>query len=114
MEIGQGQVAEETPLGLGGGIEIIEDRLEHITLGDEFAFHLLRFAGLDPFLQHRGFRLGEGSAESLFASRALRLRHALRVSVISRDPVEHRLGEDEAFELAPELAYHLAKRAYKL
>ena len=27
---------------------------------------------------------------------------------------EHRIGEDEAFELAPELAYHLAKRAYKL
>ena len=27
---------------------------------------------------------------------------------------EHRLGEDEAFELAPELAYGLAKRAYKL
>jgi glucuronate isomerase len=27
---------------------------------------------------------------------------------------EHRMGEDEAFELAPELAYHLAKRAYKL
>jgi glucuronate isomerase len=28
--------------------------------------------------------------------------------------VEHKLGEDEAFELAPELAYGLAKRAYKL
>ncbi len=28
--------------------------------------------------------------------------------------VEHRIGEDEAFELAPELAYGLAKRAYKL
>jgi glucuronate isomerase len=27
---------------------------------------------------------------------------------------EHRLGEDEAFELAPDLAYGLAKRAYKL
>jgi glucuronate isomerase len=27
---------------------------------------------------------------------------------------EHRLAEDEAFELAPELAYGLAKRAYKL
>ena len=27
---------------------------------------------------------------------------------------EHRLHEDEAFELAPELAYHLAKAAYKL
>ena len=27
---------------------------------------------------------------------------------------EHRLAEDEAFELAPELAYRLAKRAYKL
>ncbi len=27
---------------------------------------------------------------------------------------EHRLEEDEAFELAPELAYKLAKRAYKL
>jgi glucuronate isomerase len=27
---------------------------------------------------------------------------------------EHRMGEDEAFELAPQLAYHLAKRAYKL
>jgi glucuronate isomerase len=27
---------------------------------------------------------------------------------------EHRIGEDEAFELAPELAYGLAKRAYKL
>ena len=27
---------------------------------------------------------------------------------------EHRLGEDEAFDLAPQLAYHLAKRAYKL
>ena len=27
---------------------------------------------------------------------------------------EHRLEQDEAFELAPELAYHLAKRAYKL
>jgi glucuronate isomerase len=27
---------------------------------------------------------------------------------------EHRIGEDEAFELAPELAYKLAKAAYKL
>ena len=27
---------------------------------------------------------------------------------------EHRLGEDEAFELAPQLAYTLAKNAYKL
>lgn len=27
---------------------------------------------------------------------------------------EHRIGEDEAFELAPQLAYHLAKDAYKL
>ena len=27
---------------------------------------------------------------------------------------EHRLEEDEAFDLAPELAYKLAKRAYKL
>jgi glucuronate isomerase len=27
---------------------------------------------------------------------------------------EHRLGEDEAFELAPQLAYHLAKQAYRL
>jgi glucuronate isomerase len=27
---------------------------------------------------------------------------------------EHRLGEDEAFELAPDLAYGLAKRAYRL
>src|SRR5438128_4612934 len=28
--------------------------------------------------------------------------------------MEHRIGEDEAFALAPELAYGLAKRAYKL
>src|SRR5580765_506213 len=28
--------------------------------------------------------------------------------------VEHKIGADEAFELAPELAYGLAKRAYKL
>ena len=28
--------------------------------------------------------------------------------------VEHKIGEDEAFELAPELAHGLAKRAYKL
>jgi glucuronate isomerase len=28
--------------------------------------------------------------------------------------MEHKIGEDEAFELAPELAYGLAKRAYKL
>jgi glucuronate isomerase len=28
--------------------------------------------------------------------------------------VEHKIGEDEAFELAPDLAYGLAKRAYKL
>ncbi len=28
--------------------------------------------------------------------------------------VEHKIGEDEAFELAPELAYRLAKRAYRL
>jgi glucuronate isomerase len=27
---------------------------------------------------------------------------------------EHKIGEDEAFEVAPELAYKLAKRAYKL
>ena len=27
---------------------------------------------------------------------------------------EHKIDEDEAFELAPELAYKLAKRAYKL
>ncbi len=28
--------------------------------------------------------------------------------------VEHKIGEDEAFDLAPELAYGLAKRAYRL
>jgi glucuronate isomerase len=28
--------------------------------------------------------------------------------------VEHKIGDDEAFDLAPELAYGLAKRAYKL
>ena len=28
--------------------------------------------------------------------------------------VEHRLGEDEAMELAPQLAYGLAKKAYRL
>ena len=28
--------------------------------------------------------------------------------------VEHKIEQDEAFELAPELAYGLAKRAYKL
>ena len=28
--------------------------------------------------------------------------------------IEHKIGEDEAFELAPELAYGLAKRAYRL
>jgi glucuronate isomerase len=28
--------------------------------------------------------------------------------------VEHRLGEDEAFELAPQLAHDLAKAAYRL
>ena len=27
---------------------------------------------------------------------------------------EHKIEQDEAFELAPELAYGLAKRAYKL
>jgi glucuronate isomerase len=27
---------------------------------------------------------------------------------------EHKIGEDEAFDLAPELAYRLAKRAYRL
>ena len=31
-----------------------------------------------------------------------------------RSCAEHKIGEDEAFELAPELAYGLAKRAYKL
>ena len=33
---------------------------------------------------------------------------------LARLVVEHRIEEDEAFELAPELAYKLAKRAYKL
>jgi glucuronate isomerase len=33
---------------------------------------------------------------------------------LSRLVAEHRIGEDEAYELAPELAYKLAKRAYKL
>jgi glucuronate isomerase len=33
---------------------------------------------------------------------------------LARLVAEHRLEEDEAFELAPELAYRLAKRAYKL
>ena len=28
--------------------------------------------------------------------------------------VEHKIDEDEAFELAPQLAYGLAKRAYRL
>ena len=27
---------------------------------------------------------------------------------------EHKIDEDEAFELAPELAYELANKAYKL
>jgi len=33
---------------------------------------------------------------------------------LARLVAEHRLEEDEAFELAPELSYKLAKRAYKL
>ena len=52
----------------------------------------------------RPLRNGRGSADRQPA-------WAYRPTVVF---TEHKIEEDEAFELAPELAYKLAKRAYKL
>ena len=53
-------------------------------------------------------------ARSCRSRRGTTSRGAMDCRFLATLVVEHRIGEDEAFELAPELAYGLAKRAYKL
>jgi glucuronate isomerase len=92
-----------------------------LKLGPPWWFHdspegMLRFR--EQVTETAGFYNTVGFNDDTRAFMSIPARHdvARRVDCrfLATLVVEHKLGEDEAFELAPELAYGLAKRAYKL
>ncbi len=92
-----------------------------LKLGPPWWFHdspegMLRFR--EQVTETAGFYNTVGFNDDTRAFMSIPARHdvARRVDCrfLATLVVEHRIGEDEAFELAPELAYGLAKRAYKL
>ncbi len=81
-----------------------------LRLGPSWWFHdspegMLRFR--EQTTETAGFYNTVGFNDDTRALLSIPARHATLVA-------EHRIGEDEAFELAPELAYGLVKRAYRL
>ncbi len=92
-----------------------------LRLGPPWWFHD-SFEGMLRFLQQSvetaGFYNTVGFNDDTRAFMSIPARHDVWRRVACRflatAVVEHKFGEDEAFELAPELAYGLAKRAYKL
>jgi len=92
-----------------------------LKLGPPWWFHdspegMLRFR--EQATETAGFHNTVGFNDDTRAFLSIPARHdvARRIDCrfLATLVVEHRIGEDEAFELAPELAYGLAKRAYKL
>lgn len=92
-----------------------------LKLGPPWWFHdspegMLRFRG--QATETAGFYNSVGFNDDTRAFLSIPARHdvARRIDCrfLAQLVAEHRIEEDEAFELAPELAYGLAKRAYKL
>jgi len=92
-----------------------------LRLGPAWWFHdspegILRFR--EQVTETAGFYNTVGFNDDTRAFLSIPARHdvARRIDCrfLAQLVTEHRIGEDEAFELAPELAYNLAKRAYKL
>ena len=77
---------------------------------------MLRFR--EQITETAGFYNTVGFIDDTHAFLSIQARHdvARRIDCrfLATLVAEHRLAEDEAFELAPELAYGLAKRAYRL
>jgi Glucuronate isomerase len=92
-----------------------------LRLGPSWWFHdspegMLRFR--EQTTETAGFYNTVGFNDDTRAFLSIPARHdvARRIDCryLAQLVAEHRMDEDEAFELAPELAYGLAKRAYKL
>jgi glucuronate isomerase len=92
-----------------------------LRLGPSWWFHdspegMLRFR--EQTTETAGFYNTVGFNDDTRAFLSIPARHdvARRIDCryLAQLVAEHRIDEDEAFELAPELAYGLAKRAYKL
>jgi glucuronate isomerase len=92
-----------------------------LKLGPPWWFHdsfqgMLRF--LDQTIETAGFANTAGFNDDTRAFMSIPARHDVWRRVVSRflatGVVEHRFGEDEAHELAPALAYGLAKTTYRL
>jgi glucuronate isomerase len=92
-----------------------------LKLGPPWWFHdspegMLRFR--QQATETAGFYNSVGFNDDTRAFLSIPARHdvARRIDCrfLARLVAEQRLEEDEAFELAPQLAYHLAKRAYRL
>ena len=92
-----------------------------LKLGPPWWFHdsyegMLRF--LQQSIETAGFYNTVGFNDDTRAFMSIPARHDVWRRVACRflatAVMEHRFGEDEAFELAPDLAYGFAKRAYRL
>ena len=92
-----------------------------LKLGPPWWFHdspegMLRFR--EQATETAGFYNTVGFNDDTRAFLSIPARHdvARRIDCrfLARLVAEHRIGEDEAYELAPELAYGLAKKAYRL
>jgi glucuronate isomerase len=92
-----------------------------LRLGPPWWFHdsyegMLRF--FQSVIETAGFYNTVGFNDDTRAFMSIPARHDVWRRVACRflatSVVEHKFGEDEAFELAPDLAYGLARRAYKL
>jgi glucuronate isomerase len=92
-----------------------------LRLGPPWWFHdsyegMLRF--FQSVVETAGFYNTVGFNDDTRAFMSIPARHDVWRRVACRflatSVVEHKFGEDEAFELAPDLAYGFAKRAYKL
>ena len=92
-----------------------------LKLGPPWWFHdsyqgMLRF--LEQTIETAGFANTVGFNDDTRAFLSIPARHDVWRRVVCRFlatcVVEHRFGEDEAMELAPALAYQLAKAAYRL
>ncbi|HEV8502210.1 MAG TPA: glucuronate isomerase [Casimicrobiaceae bacterium] len=92
-----------------------------LKLGPPWWFHdsvegMQRF--LSSVVETAGFYNTVGFNDDTRAFMSIPARHdvwrRIACRFLASAVLEHRLDEDEAFELAPELAYGLAKRAYRL
>jgi glucuronate isomerase len=92
-----------------------------LKLGPPWWFHdsvegMQRF--LSSVVETAGFYNTVGFNDDTRAFMSIPARHdvwrRIACRFLASAVLEHRLDEDEAFELAPELAYRLAKRAYRL